>query len=640
MNRSYRPEIDGLRAVAVLAVMIYHGQPSWLPGGFVGVDMFFVISGYLITSILVKDYLEGRFSYASFYERRVRRLIPALLVCLSVSAFAGYVWLLPSDRRETFHSLTYVSLFLSNIFFFKHSGYFDTASELKPLLHTWSLAVEEQFYLIFPVLLVFLLPKRARWTSAAIGLLLVVSLVTSIWLNRSSPNAGFYLLPARGWELLAGSLCALLARRTTMVTPRDGVAHALATLGLVSISVSLFAIDASTASPFPVPALAVIGTCLIIISSEHATVVRALLSVRPLVGIGLISYSAYLWHQPILVFARHRQLEKLSELQVLVLLSLTLTVAWFSWKWIEQPIRRKAVVAGRGIWVLVAVSTVGLAVLGAAGRLVSLDARPPGATHLPDQYFLLSRNDVHIVGLDGRPCSGEIAEPCLSHLHPTATGRSLLVGDSHSGDFVDMYRSWLQASQRSGDQLSVSGCAFLASQTISPEGTCARAYENLLRAIQSARYNEYLIVGSFIDHTARLPNVMVERDIQVFTELIRGMTASGAQVTIFLPRPVLRYSPIKAASLGKAQVNVEQQLSDAVTSAWLQGIQNISTLPGVRLFSQSDPLRRASVGTEAFNGHDAAGKPLYRDESHLTASGAALVFASFAREDRATREED
>ena len=204
----YRREIDGLRAIAVLPVILFHAGFETFSGGFVGVDVFFVISGYLITTIIIAELEQGKFSIINFYERRARRILPALFLVMLVCIPLAWFWLLPRDMQDFSQSLVAVTVFASNILFWRESGYFDTAAELKPLLHTWSLAVEEQYYVIFPLFLMSFWRLGKRWIMILLVAVFVVSLALAQWASLAKPSAAFFLLPARGWELLVGAFAA------------------------------------------------------------------------------------------------------------------------------------------------------------------------------------------------------------------------------------------------------------------------------------------------------------------------------------------------------------------------------------------------------------------------------------------------
>ena len=374
----YRAEIDGLRALAVLPVILFHAGFSLFSGGFVGVDVFFVVSGYLITSILINDIEARQFNLVHFYERRARRILPALFFVMAVSVPFAWMWLLPIQLKDFAQSLVAVSFFSSNILFWLESGYFEVATDHKPLLHTWSLGVEEQFYLLFPLflLLVWRLGKeRAFWVLIACA---VASLVYSEWASRHSPSANFYLAPSRAWELLAGSLSAFLIRRD-IFRPHN----ILATIGLICIVCSVFIYDETTPFPSLYTLLPVVGVVLVILFAGKDTFVARFLSVKPLVGVGLISYSAYLWHQPLFAFAKNRLLEPPSSAFMLLLTVLSLILAYASWRWIEQPFRDQKIMKRLHIAALTIMAMGVMTAIGLYGHVRNgFEDRLPGWDHV------------------------------------------------------------------------------------------------------------------------------------------------------------------------------------------------------------------------------------------------------------------
>ena len=349
----YRREIDGLRALAVLPVLLFHAGFQSFSGGYIGVDIFFVISGYLITSIILGELQTGSFSIIKFYERRARRILPALfLVMLACLPFAWW-WMSPTGLQDFSKSVVAVSLFLSNILFWKEAGYFATANELKPLLHTWSLAVEEQYYVLFPIFLMLAWRLGKRWIIGLLFIAALVSLAASQWALTRYTSAAFYLLPTRGWELLIGALAAfyLLPRENTSDASINlPLYQAASLLGLLLISYSVFALDKFT--PFPgINALPpTIGAVLIVLFAKPQTAVGKLLGSKLLVGIGLISYSAYLWHQPLFSFARFSSIQEPDKFAYLALIIVSLLLAYLTWKFVETPFRNKAVVKRKQIF--------------------------------------------------------------------------------------------------------------------------------------------------------------------------------------------------------------------------------------------------------------------------------------------------
>ena len=294
MGLKYRGEIDGLRAVAVLPVILFHAGFGLFGGGYVGVDVFFVISGYLITTILLSELQAGTFTLVGFYERRARRILPALFVVMLVTLPFAWLWLAPAEMQKFCNSLIGVSLFASNVLFWRESGYFDSSAELKPLLHTWSLAVEEQYYLFFPLLLMAAWRLGRRRIAVMLAVLLAASLVVAEWGLRRDPTAAYYLLPTRGWELLIGALAALvLSARAgesgALVPPRAWMGQVASLAGFGAIAASVLLFDRSTPFPGLYALLPTVGTALVILFATPQTSVGAILGSRFFVGVGMLS---------------------------------------------------------------------------------------------------------------------------------------------------------------------------------------------------------------------------------------------------------------------------------------------------------------------------------------------------------------
>lgn len=371
-DHHYRPEIDGLRAIAVAAVILFHAGLPGLGGGFVGVDVFFVISGFLITAIIRRDVTAGRFSVARFYERRVRRILPALFVVMAACIPPALLVLSPDDLKDFAQSLAAVSLCGSNVLFWGESGYFDTQAELKPLLHTWSLAVEEQFYIAYPPLVLLASRFGLAGLLAALVVLAAGSLAVSVHEVAAFPSAAFYLLPSRAWELAVGGIAAVVAESSWGRRNVGGTASSVAGwCGLASITFALAWYGEQT----PFPGLAaippVLGTALVLLGARSDNVLGRMLSWRPLVGLGLVSYSAYLWHQPLFAFTRHFLLADLSPLLAAGLCAITLMLAVLTWKFVEQPFRDRATVPRVAVLGLAAAGFVSLLGLGLVGHRFS-----------------------------------------------------------------------------------------------------------------------------------------------------------------------------------------------------------------------------------------------------------------------------
>lgn len=369
---SYRPEIDGIRALAVLSVLLYHAGVWPFAGGYVGVDVFFVISGYLITSLLTRELADGTFSLSSFYERRARRILPALFAVLACSVLPALLLLWPPEIQRFSQSVLAAVLFSSNVFFWKQSGYFGPDLELQPLLHTWSLGIEEQYYLLFPVALLLVFRFARRWLVRLTVAVAAASLALATWASMEASVAAFYLLPTRGWELLLGALVSFLPSAQGggvliggRVTGRR-LADALGALGLVSIVSAMLLYDDST--PIPgLPALVpTLGTALLLCFAGPQSAVGRLLSLGPLRLLGLISYSVYLWHQPLGSFARFVVEPEDLPLVLAALVPCSLGLGYLSWRFVEVPYRRRGPDAVP-LWPLFAAGLV-LAAVGVLGH--------------------------------------------------------------------------------------------------------------------------------------------------------------------------------------------------------------------------------------------------------------------------------
>lgn len=449
----YRHEVDGLRAVAVLSVMLFHAGFAPFSGGFVGVDIFFVISGFLITGIIVDDLRAGRFSFRAFYLRRARRILPALFVVLAACLPFALMWMPPAALQDFGISLVSAVLAWSNLHFAGQVGYFAPDADLQPLLHMWSLSVEEQFYLGFP-LIVWLVH---RWRPGAVWLavagLALASLAYAEWALARDAGRAFFLLPPRVWELATGALAALAMRRWAIpASDLGGMA------GLFLIAGSVMVLDRG--SPFPgVAALApVIGTALVLVFARAGTWSGRLLSWRPMVAVGLMSYSAYLWHQPLLAFARLRSLDPPGPLVMGALLGLTLILAAITWHLVEEPFRRRRLApSGRSVVALAGTAAVALAAVGltlrqgqgwegrfppAVQAVIAAD-RDKGAD---DCYFYEDRfPDAH---------------PVTHCRHPDSRGnvRVLLLGDSHGAALSQELGAALRAADIGYYDMAYSGC--------------------------------------------------------------------------------------------------------------------------------------------------------------------------------------
>lgn len=478
LDLQYRPEIDGLRAVAVLPVVLFHAGFQWFQGGYIGVDVFFVISGYLITTLLIEDLKAGRFSIADFYERRAKRILPALFfVALTCIPFA-LLWMVPEELIGFGKSLVAVGTFSSNVFFWQENDYFSPVSEAMPLLHTWSLAVEEQYYLLFPLILAAFWKFGARRLFWGILVASLVSLAMSEWSLIHAPEANFYLPHTRAWELFTGSLLALHIHQNGAQR-----SNLLSVLGLIAVLVSVFIYDGETPFPGMYALLPVVGTALIILYAASGTWVARLLSLRGFVFLGLISYSFYLWHQPLFAFARIRSLHEPHEEIMLALVVASLALATLTWKYVETPFRKNLKIS-RSRKAIFALSATGLISIVIVGGAIDHQRGFPERSGLDVVEALKEIPNVResYCHKKGRRSVEEMAtgEFCL-----VGEGelRYAIIGDSHAGAIFDYADDYLTEAGVSAIAVSGGYCAPLLNGFEAEEG-CAdimsSAFESIL----------------------------------------------------------------------------------------------------------------------------------------------------------------
>lgn len=346
MTRHYRADIDGLRAVAILPVLFFHFKLPFFEGGFVGVDVFFVISGFLITNIIARELKRDNFSFSNFWLRRVRRIFPALFSMVIVVGSLSWIFIPVGSIRAVYVSILSICTFSSNLYFWRHANSYFLEGELSPFLHTWSIAIEEQFYLFFPLLLWALFKCNRKTRTYVIFSLLLVSFVLCLWGTHHFPAASFYLLPTRAWELLLGALLALLLADGKFMPKGNGLSEVVSIFGLTSILFSVFVYDQETSFPGYSALFPAFGAAFIIWSSStNKTYVGKILSFSPFVYIGLISYSLYLWHWPIKVFLTQLQPSSLGPVYMVKICGVlaSLLFAILSYYFIETPFRKKIV---------------------------------------------------------------------------------------------------------------------------------------------------------------------------------------------------------------------------------------------------------------------------------------------------------
>ena len=495
----YRKDIDGLRAVAVLPVLIFHAKLGFFHGGFLGVDVFFVISGFLITSILIEEISQKTFSFANFYERRVRRLLPALIFMTAATSVLAYQLMITVDLKGYGNSLVAMSLFSSNIFFWLDSGYFDRVADLKPMLHTWSLAVEEQYYFFFPLVLLIVLRWVPKLLTLTVLTILVISLGLASWASVNAPDANFYLLPTRAWELMFGSLASILIFNNVQILERLSTANAFKNGALIVLFICLIWFDESIPHPSMLTLIPVLATLVLIVIPAPDSLAHKLLTLRPMVFTGLISYSLYLWHQPLLVFNRYMSAKSDASVRIAILLA-AFALAFVSWRYIEKPFRHRNVTTRKQVYSFCAVSFA--AIIG-FGLYAGQDGLPSRYTQ--EQQALLSylqynapagqpQDNAHCF-LDEDETHKALSASCFD------SGSVLLWGDSHANALAKGLRYKLGENL---NETTSSACLPLINTHFPHRKHCQTTNDFVIEHIQQANYNTIVLHGNWISHPDKI----------------------------------------------------------------------------------------------------------------------------------------
>ncbi|WP_416306692.1 acyltransferase family protein [Neptunicella sp. SCSIO 80796] len=646
----YRKEIDGLRAVAVLPVLFFHAGFSGFSGGYVGVDIFFVISGFLITSILAKDLADGRFSIINFYERRARRIIPALSFMLLSTTIFAYLLLSPIDLREYSQSLISVTTFVSNIFFYLESGYFAGAAEEMPLLHTWSLAVEEQYYLFFPPLLWLLwkLPKNLMLLVLIVfsGLSLALS---EILTANHQIEANFYLIFSRAWELFAGSILAFIPR--DWLTKQRFAATTLSSLGLVMVGFSIVMFDNHTPFPSLYALVPVVGSVLIIYFTLPDTFVWRLLTLPFMVGIGLISYSLYLWHQPIYAFIRVGTIGNPAFAIFIVAIVASALLAYLSWRYIERPFRTKGRFNRKEIFGWSLASIAGFLLVGFVGHFNNgFGQRFNTPNYSATIQHSPKREDCHTIGANYlKP-----ADACQYFSGPLTWA---VMGDSHVSEPVYELATRLKPYHQSVVQLSFSGCPPALLFTHDEPGCNSWTREavnyitnnnDIQNVLIGYRYTSYLF-GYQQKSYPELPNqgpvsmheyasgelgLQQARELywQSFEQIIEKLVTAGKQVYLLYPIPELP-ADIKKITSPKSVFNADLLLpvNQATTTEYYVS-RNRLALEKLDVLAKKYHLQKVEPFKVLCNETGCPsiinGKVLYFDDNHLSLWGSKLLVDS------------
>ncbi|AUO65665.1 hypothetical protein WM46_13365 [Citrobacter freundii complex sp. CFNIH2] len=506
----YRKELDGLRTLAVLAVITYHSKlmlngMSILPGGFLGVDVFFVLSGYLITGIVLSGLQKNNFSFLSFYERRIKRIVPAMVVVLIATSLFFYNLLLPEPLISYSKSLISASIFLSNFYFFFEDSYTAPDSIFKPLLHTWSLGVEWQFYMAFPVIVYSVFKFFRSKLFYSLVLLGVASLVIACMTVDNHPEFAFYLLPSRAWELIAGGLCSYVNRdnlasyikhRTPLLMRLIPVA------GVMAIIFSMSLINDGMSLPSLWTVIPVAGTCLFICSSNSSDLATKILSTKVIVFLGMISYSLYLWHQPVFVYYRTINEASLTIKEALLLTSISILLAVVTYYTIENPMRK--IKSHKFVAVIMSV----VLVITVSGCMVVKNDGYPQRLKSVSAFF-----DNGPVMNEMDECGNGMGKRCL-YINKEHNRNMILVGDSHAQAMSKSLYDLAIKQNYNFINLSMAGCPVISTlRRTLKDGTDEACKELSIKADEFISSNE----NSIIVYMSRMPLYMLNYKYKIGT---------------------------------------------------------------------------------------------------------------------------
>ncbi|WP_339474640.1 acyltransferase family protein [Pseudomonas fluorescens] len=636
-----RRDIDGLRALAVIPVVLFHFGFNTFSGGFVGVDVFFVISGFLITTILFREISAKRFSFVDFWARRARRIIPALTVVMLVTLALGWLLLTAKDFSELGRTVRYQSLFISNILFMREDGYFQPASDLKPLLHTWSLAVEEQYYIFFPLLMAVLIRYVRHWRWMLFAVLLV-SFGLNLAYIQSKPEFTFFSLPTRAWELLCGAMLAVLPAPKQAVRP--WLYQAVGLAGLAAVLAAVFTFDKSTVFPGWAALPPVLGTAALIWSgAQGASWTARLLSLRPLVWVGLLSYSLYLWHWPVYVYANAISIDGIQPVEAIGWMALSLGLAWLSLRYVELPFREKRLLAGRNA--VLAGGLAAIVVLVATGSAIrSADGVPQRLTGKALEYaqsreWRAGQMKCMLVTQDK-----SLDKACLVGGNQNTPATQLFWGDSHAAALLPAIESNARREGRPVWLFSMSACPPILSEDIRQR--CQDFNEQTMERVRSLGVKDVVLASNWSlyvygredgdkkvllnahDNTAQAE----QRMAAALKARVAALREAGVQVWLFREVPLQRKGIINRltslARIGRSAEGLGRPLEEHLArQRFLSELFTSMSAedPGVHVIDPTPLMCPDGICSIEVNGHSQ-----YKDEDHLSDVGSARLSPLFA----------
>lgn len=613
----YRPDVDGLRAVAVGAVVLYHYFPNFLRSGFVGVDIFFVISGYLITRILIDDNLEKRWSYANFYKRRINRIFPALIIVLGANLVLSWIALIPSEYASSARSIFASAVFSANFAFWTEAGYFDAAAAAKPSLHLWSLAIEEQFYLVWPALTLVLFTMSRRKAMAWLTLMCALSFAVSEHASRTDPAAAYYNPLSRVFELVIGGLCAWVLRFERIEEP---IRRGLGWTGCALLATGFLIADFR--SPFPGwrALFPTVGSACLILAGPTATLAHRALSLRPVVFVGLISYPLYLWHWPVFVWARLLAMtDYLPALTRIGLILASMGLASVTYRVVERPIRKSNRPATALICLSVMAAIAALALAGWAGVIPGRQS-DKGLTPI----VAASRD----WGYPGKNWTTEASFPDYRFYAKKGLGPgvTLFIGDSNLEQYAPRVDRLVGHDPRAGSVIFATkgGCPFSAPALALKKRDCAGKLAQIDRLVSRPDVTTIVLGQQWRGVLGDDPRP----DGVAALEARLMSLPPGKRVFILTNMPSGRaFGPLSLVSgsrlgklEGKAKPGLTAPRSDAAAALFgiNAAIKAVAARRGATVIDPMDSLCSPAVCPVT----DENGYPVYLDDTHLNATAA------------------
>jgi peptidoglycan/LPS O-acetylase OafA/YrhL len=602
----YRPDIDSLRAVSVLLVVANHAFGVYCPGGFVGVDIFFVISGYLITNLLLTEVLAGTFSLAGFYERRIRRIFPSLILVLATVFAVGWFRLLPSELLSLGKNTIASAFFSSNLLLLSEVDYFDVAARSKPLLHIWSLGVEEQFYIVWPLLLAGLTAWQVSLRSAIV-VFIGASIGLSVYLTGTHPAAAYYLPFTRAWELGAGAAIVLFQGQIAKVFAYRFVDDLASLAGVALISYAAWSFSARTPFPGIAAAVPVLGASLII-AAKGAMLNTFMLGLRGPVFVGLISYPLYLWHWPILVYASFFKFKPLTDLERGLCVIAAIMLAWLTFRFVENPIRRREIPAAIPslVGAMVCMAAVGIVAVSGAGFPERIPADIRQAANTTPGRFMVRYGECHVSPED----HAKLFQSCVENDRKPSVA---IWGDSTAGALSAGFRQQDDATRPGITQFTLNWCEPLIVENPNYPPACLEANLDILQRIISSHPDVVLLHSHWAvgDEPSVGPTVKALRAAGLRVIIVGGVPIW----TPPLPRLYADYYLVHGAVIPK-RLKKFVQASDGEIKKTAQRL-------GVDFYSVNDSLCNAE-GCPTRASDDAA-SIITADQVHLTPAGSKFV---------------